>query len=52
MKFKAQPATLPLAHAELAEPVVHRQQLAAVEAGEVGVDAGAVDHVQQAFVGP
>ena len=52
MKLQAQAATLALAHAELAEPVVDRQQLAAVEAGEVGVDAGVVDHVEQAFVGP
>ena len=46
MEFQAQAASLSLAYAELAEPVVHRQQLAAVEAGEVGVDAGRVGHAR------
>src|SRR5471032_3349816 len=52
MKLQSLAAPLVLADAKLAEPVVHRQQLAVVEAGKVRVDAGMVGHVQQAVVGP
>ncbi len=48
VELQAQAAALPLAHTELAEPVVHRQQLRAVEPGEVRVDPGAVVHLEQA----
>ena len=40
MKLQTQAAAWPLAHTELAEPVVHRHQLAAVDTGKVRVDAG------------
>ena len=40
VKLQAQAAAWSLAHTELAEPVVHRHQLAAVDAGKVRIDAG------------
>ncbi|MNQ86508.1 hypothetical protein D3C85_1017040 [compost metagenome] len=40
VKLQAQTAAWPLAHAELAEPVVDRHQLRAIQAGEVRVDPG------------
>ncbi|MNC57503.1 hypothetical protein D3C75_1071690 [compost metagenome] len=52
MELQAQAATLFLAHTELAEPVIHSQQLTAIKAGKVGIDAGVVRRVEQAFVGP
>src|SRR3546814_6054223 len=47
MKFLPLAPSLALADTQLAEPVVHRQQLTVVEPGEVRVDAGVVDCVQQ-----
>ncbi|MCY1536062.1 hypothetical protein D9M68_714990 [compost metagenome] len=46
VEFQAQATTRPLTHTELAEPVVHRLQLGAVEAGEVRVDAGLAGQVE------
>ncbi len=48
MELQAQAATGTLAHAELAEPVVHRLELRAVEAREVGVDAALTLELQHA----
>src|SRR5690606_9685733 len=52
VEFQTEAATRALAHAELAEPVVHRHQLCAVQTGEIRVDAGLAGQFQVAPTAP
>ncbi|MCY1530330.1 hypothetical protein D9M68_655120 [compost metagenome] len=52
MEFQPQAPARSLAHAELAEPVIHGLQLGAVEAGEVRVDAGFAGEFEDAPLMP
>lgn len=46
IELQAQAAALALAHSQLAEPVVDRQQLPAIQSSEVRVNPGAVANLQ------
>ncbi|MNF02552.1 hypothetical protein D3C80_2017120 [compost metagenome] len=52
MEFQAEPTAWPLAHAQLAEPVVHRFQLGTVETCEVWIDARFATEVEHPPVAP
>jgi len=52
MKFQPQTAPLTLTNAQLAQPVVHTQQLGAVEPSEIRVDAGGIAHFDKASCRP